>query len=73
MFVGDCSQVASMVKNLSANAGDLRDTGYIPGLGKSTGGGHSNPLHYSCLENTVDRGAWEVHGVAKSWMRLTTQ
>ena len=49
-----------MVKNLSANAGDLRDTGYIPGLGKSTGGGHSNPLHYSCLENTVDRGAWQV-------------
>ena len=60
MFVGDCSQVASMVKNLSANAGDLRDTGYIPGLGKSTGGGHSNPLHYSCLENPMDRGAWQV-------------
>ena len=49
-----------MVKNLSANAGDLRDTGYIPGLGKSTGGGHSNPLHYSCLENPMDRGAWQV-------------
>ena len=57
-----------MVKNLSANAGDLRDTGYIPGLGKSTGGGHSNPLHYSCLENTVDRGAWQVvvYRIAKS-------
>ena len=68
MFVGDCSQVALLVKNLSANAGDLRDTGYIPGLGKYTGGGHSNPLHYPCLENPMDRGAWQVvvYGITKS-------
>ena len=53
-----------MVKNLPANAGDGRDKGSIPGLGKSSGGGHSNPLQYSCLENSVDRGAWRatVHG-----------
>ena len=58
-----------MVKNLPANAGDLRDTGSIPGSGSSPGGGHGNPLHYSCLENRMDRGAWQalVHRVAKSW------
>ena len=49
-----------MVKNLPANAGDGRDTGSIPGLGKSSGGGHSNPLQYSCLENSMDRGAWRA-------------
>ena len=51
-----------------ANAGDLRDVGLIPGLGRSPGGGHGNPLQYSCLENPMDRGAWwaMVHGVAKS-------
>ena len=56
-----------MVKNLPANSGDRRDTGSVPGLGKSSGG-HSNPLQYSCLENSMDRGAWQaiVHGVAKS-------
>ena len=58
-----------MVKNLPANAGDVRDVGSIPGLGRSPGGGHGNPLQYSCLENPMDRGAWwaTVHGVAKSW------
>ena len=44
------SQVALVVKNLSANAGDTGDTGSIPGLGRSPGGGNGNPLHYSCLE-----------------------
>ena len=44
-----------MVKNLPANAGDM---GSIPGLGKSPGGGHGNPLQYSCLENPMDGGAW---------------
>ena len=44
------------VKNLPANAGDV---GSIPGLGRSPGGGHSNPLQYSCLENSMDRGAWQ--------------
>ena len=56
----------SVVKNPSANAGN---TGSIPGLGRSSGGGNGNPLQYSCLENSMDRGAWQttVHGVTKSW------
>ena len=49
-----------MVKNLPANAGDIRDPGSIPGLGRSPGGGHGNPLQYSCLENPMDRGAWQA-------------
>ena len=64
------SQVALVVKNSPANAGDVRDTGSIPifhGSGKSPGGGNGNPLQYSCLENPKDRGAWPtVHVVAKS-------
>ena len=66
------SQVALVAKNLPANAGDVRDLGSIPGLGKSPGGGHGNPLQYSCLENPMDRGAWlaTVHGVANSRTRL---
>ena len=52
------SQVALVMKNTPANAGDLRDTGLIPGSGRSSGGGHGNPLQYSCLENPIDRGAW---------------
>ena len=60
--------MALAVKNLSANAGDIRDAGSIPGSGRSSGGGHGNPLKYSCLENTMDRGAWwaTVRRVAKS-------
>ena len=56
-----------MVKNLPANAGDKRDTGSIPGLGRFSGEGHGNLLQYSCLENPMDRGAWRVtdHRVAK--------
>ena len=56
-----------MVKNLPANAGDIRDTGLIPGLGKSLGGGRGNSLQYSCLENPMDRGVWwtMVHGFAE--------
>ena len=56
------------VKNLPANAGDIRDVGWIPGLGRFPGGGHGNPLQYSCLENPMDRGAWQatVHRVVKS-------
>ena len=62
------SQVVLVVKNLPDNAGDVRDTGSIPGSGRSPRGGHSNPLHYSFLENPMDRGAWQatVHGIAKS-------
>ena len=47
-----------MVKNTLANAGDKRDLGSIPGSGRSPGGGHGNPLQYSCLENSMDRRAW---------------
>ena len=61
-----------MVKNTPASAGDIRDTGLIPGSGRSPGGGHGNPLQYSCLKNPVDRGAWwaTVHGVTKSRTQL---
>ena len=55
------SQVALVIKNLSANAGDARDTGLIPGLGRSPRGGSNNPHQFSCLENPVDRGPWS-HG-----------
>ena len=56
----------SVVKNLPANVEDVRDVGSIPGSRRSLGGGHSNPLQYSCLENPMDRGAWwaTVHEVA---------
>ena len=56
-----------MVKNLLASTGDIRNTGSVPGLGRS-GKGHGNPLQYSCLRNPMDRGAWwaTVHRVAKS-------
>ena len=58
--------MALVVKNPPANTGDIRDVGLIPGL--LPGGGHGNPLQYSCLENSTDRGAWKatVHGVTKS-------
>ena len=52
------SQVVLVVKNLPANAGDIRDAGSITGLERSAGGVHGNPLRYSCLENPMDRGAW---------------
>ena len=63
------SQMVLVVKNLPANAGDIRDAASIPGLGRSPGGGYSNSLQYSCLENPMDRGAWRapVHSVTKSW------
>ena len=57
-----------MVKSPPTNAEDIRDVGLIPGSRRSPGGGHSNPLQYSCLENSMDRGTWQamVLGVAKS-------
>ena len=63
------------VKNPPANAGDVRDVGLTPGLGRSPGGGHLNPLQCSCLENPVDRGAWRatVRGVAESDMTEETK
>ena len=54
------SQVALVVKNLPTQAGDVRDTGSIPGLGGPPGGGNGNLLSYSCLENPMDRGAWQA-------------
>ena len=67
------SLVAQMVKNPPANAGDARDTGLIPGLGRSPGGRRGNPLQYSCLGNPMDRGTWwaTVHGVTESRTRLS--
>ena len=63
---------SQVVRNLPANAGDVRDVGSIPGSGRSPGGGHGNPLQYSGLENPRDREAWRdtVLGVAKSQTRL---
>ena len=60
-----------VVKNPPANAGDLRDADLIPESGRSPGGENGNPFQYSCLENAIDRGAWQatVHEVAKSWTR----
>ena len=53
----------------ACNAGDEGDMGSISGPGRFSGGGHGNPLQYSCLENPIDRGAWRalVHGVTKNW------
>ena len=64
-FPGD-----AVVKNPPANAGDTRNMGSIPGLGRSPGVGNGNPLQYSCLRNPMDRGAWwvTVHGVTESDM-----
>ena len=61
-----------MVKNLPASTGDVRDSGSIPGSGRSPGGRHGNPLEYSCLENPMDREAWwaTAHGVTKSQIQL---
>ena len=59
----------SVVKNPSANAGDVWDVGLMPGSGRSPREGNGNPLQYSLLENPMDRGAWQatVHGIAKGW------
>ena len=66
------SRVAQAVKNPPATVGDERDSGSIPGSGRSPGGGNGNPLQYSCLENPTDRGAQQatVHGVTQSQTRL---
>ena len=63
----------TVVKNPPAGAGDIRDTDLILGLGRSAGAGHGDPLQYSCLENPMDRGAWQstVHGVPKSQTQLS--
>ena len=66
-------QVALVVKNPPANAGAIRDVGLISELGRAPEGGHGNPLQYSCLENSMDRGVWmaTVHDVTESdWSDL---
>ena len=64
---------STVVKNLSANAGGTREVGSAPGSGRCTGVGNGNSLQYSCLENSMDRGAWQatVHGVTKSQTPLS--
>ena len=57
-LINGASQVVQVVKNVLANAGDVRDMGSIPGSGRSPGVGNGNPLQYSCLKNSIDRGAW---------------
>ena len=61
----------TVIKNPPANSGDVRDSGSIPGSGRSPGGGNGNPLQYSCLQNSMDRGAWRatVPGVTQSQTR----
>ena len=62
----------AVVKNLPASKGDAIDAGSIPGPGRSLGEGNDNPLWYSCLKNSMDRGVWQarVHRVTKSWTQL---
>ena len=71
-YIGWASQVALLVKNTLAKAGDIRDSGLIPGSGRSPGERHGNPLQYSCLENPLDIRAWwaAVHRVTQSWTGL---
>ena len=68
------SQVALVVKNPPTNAGDIRDTGLIPGSGRCPGGGNGTSLQYSCLGNSTERGAWwdTVNWVTKSVTQLST-
>ena len=73
IYLVGTSQVALVVQNPPANTGDIRDRDSIPGLGRSPGGEHGNPiLQYSCLENPVDRGAWwaTVHGGRKETLLM---
>ena len=71
-FSGGASGKKKKKKNPPANAGDIRDMGSIPGLGRYPGGGHGNPFQYSCLEKPMDRGAWQatVNRVTKSQAQL---
>ena len=72
MYHTGASQVVLVIKNPPANAGDIRDTGSIPGSERSLGGGHGNPFQYACLKNAMDRRVWQatVHKVAKNWTQL---
>ena len=74
-FINTCILfVLVLVKNPPANAGDIRDAGSVPGLGRSPGGGNGNLLQYSCLGKPMDRGAWQAtvqEGVTRSWTQLS--
>ena len=65
--------VLKACKSLIIRGCQCRDVGLIPGSGRSPGGGNGNPLHYFCLENSMDRGAWRatVHGATKNWTQLS--
>ena len=67
--------MGAVIKNPSANAGDKRNAGSIPGSGRSSGEGNGNPFQYSCLENSMFRGAWRaiVHRVTKSQTQLSVR
>ena len=75
ILITEASQVVLVVKNLPANAADMKDVGLISGWGRSPGGRRGYPLQSSCLENPMDRGAWRatVHRVSESQTRLSTQ
>ena len=68
-------QVVLVVKNPPANGGDIRDVGSVSGLGRLPGGGHGNPLQYSCLENPMDRGTWQaiVHRITRVGHNFATK
>ena len=68
LWTEDPNGLVLVVKSPPANAGDIRDSGWISGLGESPGGGHGNPLQYFCLENPMDRGTWwtTIHMITKS-------
>ena len=72
-FRGFLGKESAVVKNLPASAGDAGDMGLILESGRSSGVGNGNPLQYSCLENPMDRGAWQatVHGITKSQTKLS--
>ena len=73
MYDALCSGASQVVKNPPANARDTRDMGSIPGSGRSPGVGNGNPLRYSFLENSMERGIWwaKVHGITKSQTEYT--
>ena len=73
MYLGHCFPGGSMVKNPPVNPGDKGDTGLIPGSEKSPGGGHGKPLQYFCLENFMDRGAWQATGLGLQKSDTTQQ
>ena len=72
--ISKASQVVLVIKNMFASAGSVRDTGLIPESERSLGGRHGNSLLYPCLENPMNRGAWQatVHGVRESYMTEVT-